>query len=718
MHGLLGEDELRLLVAAVRHAREGVLVTTAGLDDPEPTVVYVNAAFEQLSGYRSSELIGRTPRVLHGPGTDRGQLDRLRATLARGEPFDGEAVNYRKDGTPYVVSWTIAPVRGAAGEVTHWVSVQRDVTAERATQAALAASEGRFRALAEYAPVGISLLDADGMVLYANARAGEMAGRPAGALLGADWTPTIHPDDLPAVLDEFGALLRGERLTFDRTYRVVRPDGRVRRVAGRAAPVRDEGGRVAGYVGTLDDVTEREALEAQLRQAQRMEAVGQLAGGVAHDFNNLLTVVSGNAELAAAELAALPRDGDAPELALLHDLVTDIRQAAARGAGVTRQLLAFGRKQLLEPRPTTLNAIVGGALPLVRRLIGEGVRLDLHLADGRSVVVVDPDQITQVLLNLAANARDAMRGAAAPRLVVVTADVRVPEADAPGEVLPDPRGRVDPVAVDVVAGRLAGSAAAAAARPGLPPGRYGVVAVADAGHGMDAATQARVFEPFFTTKPAGEGTGLGLAMAYGIVQQSRGHVFVDSAPGAGSAFVIYLPVPERAEGAGPPAATPAAGGQTIRAAPLAAAPDAAPRGAPPEARTVLVAEDDPAVRRVARRALVADGFEVLEAADGREALGLWSARRAAGRPVDVVVTDAVMPTLGGVALVAQLRGERPDLPVVLVSGYRDAGAPDRDAGAPDRAPLPPGAVWLQKPFTAAALGRAVRAAAGGAAVPR
>jgi signal transduction histidine kinase/CheY-like chemotaxis protein len=495
----------------------------------------------------------------------------------------------------------------------------------------------------------------------------------------------------------------------------------VRRISGRAAPFRDESGRIAGFVGTLDDVTEREALEAQLRQAQKMEAVGQLAGGVAHDFNNLLTVVSGNAEMAAAELAALPLPPDDPALALLRDLVADVRQAAARGAGVTRQLLAFSRKQVLEPRATTLDAVVGGAVPLLRRLVGEDVRLELHLGAAASTVVVDPVQVTQVLLNLAANARDAMRGAGERLLRVVTAEVRVAAAGEPGTVLAVEGGRADPEAVDAVAGRLAGAPAAEpAGRPGLPAGRYAVLAVSDSGHGADAATQARMFEPFFTTKPAGEGTGLGLATVYGIVRQSHGHVFVDSAPGAGASFVIYLPVADPAEladgasgasgaaGAFGAAAvpTPAVPAPRIRSAPLTAG-DAPLRRPPGESRTVLVAEDDAAVRRMARRALVAAGFEVLEAADGGEALALWAARRNAGRPADVVVADAVMPTLGGAALAERLRRDRPGLPVVLVSGY----AADRPG---DGRPAPPGAVRLDKPFTEAGLVRAVRAAAGAA----
>jgi len=375
--------------------------------------------------------------------------------------------------------------------------------------------------------------------------------------------------------------------------------------------------------------------EAQLRQAQKMEAIGLLAGGVAHDFNNLLTVIDGNIEAALEASTTAEAQAD----------LTEARKAARRAAQLTRQLLAFSRRQLLAPRPVILNAIVEDMLPMVRRLIGEDIAVASDLSPEAGHVLVDPGQLEQVLLNLVVNARDAM-----PDGGVVTVATRLA---APPDRL---RHLVPPAS-----------------------GRWVHLRVADTGTGMDAETQARVFEPFFTTKPAGKGTGLGLATVYGIIKQSGGFIDCESAPGAGAAFTVLLPP----------------------CAPPAPAPRAEPRpAAQPGTGTILLVEDEDGVRRVASRALVRAGYTVLEAASGPDALAIVAGH---GAPVDLVVTDVVMPGMTGLELVERLRAAAPGQRVLYVSGYAEEDMRGRG-------PTPQGREILQKPFAPSGLVEAVRRA--------
>jgi nitrogen-specific signal transduction histidine kinase len=393
---------------------------------------------------------------------------------------------------------------------------------------------------------------------------------------------------------------------------------------------------MVGMVGTSRDVTERRRLEEQMRQAQKLEALGLLAGSVAHDFNNLLSVIIGGTELARAEV----RDGPA-----LDDLDA-VHGAATRAAQLTRQLLAFSRRRVRQPRVLDLRDVVRDGEALLRRLLPEDVVLDVGLGDTPCFVHADPAQLEQVLLNLVLNARDAVLARRAK--------------DASGAPESPPI-----VTVDVEA-------------------RAGVAAlvVRDTGIGMDASTQARAFEPFFTTKGAGHGTGLGLATVAGIVAESGGSVQVESTPGAGARFTVLLPLVEPADecdalgalgalGAGAPACGTACGTETV-----------------------LLVEDEAVVRETATRILVRHGYRVLAARHGNDALLVWRDHAA---EIDVLVTDLRMPELDGRALVARLRGERPDLPVVLMSGY--AGT-DGDTQFLERE------IFLAKPFaTDTLLGR-------------
>ena len=553
----------------------------------------------------------------------------------------------RPDGQPRVVvtrsEWTYA----ADGRPTYASGTVHDVTELVAAAEALRASEERFRLAAQATRDTIYEYDTATGAVWTSASAREAFRKPADhvSTVGA-WLERVHPEDRMRVQSTLDAVLADGGDTFMAEYRVARSDGTWASVMDRAHIARDRDGRPRRLVGAIADVSEQRALEAQLRHAQKMEAVGQLAGGVAHDFNNLLSVILGSAELVRA---AVP-----PNSALAADL-DEITRAARRGAQLTRQLLAFSRRQVLRPRLLDLVAVVRGAEPLLRRLLPETVTLDLVLPDTPHVVHADPGQLEQVLMNLVVNARDAVVAAGrTPGLVQVTVD-RTTAGRCPAEV----------------------AAMAAGGSDTTPSVR---LTVRDDGIGMDAATRSRAFEPFFTTKAPGRGTGLGLATAFGIAAQSGGTMCVESAPGEGATFALLLP----SAGEVAPAAEAARG-------------SAAP---PSVGETVLLVEDEIAVRNTARRVLERHGYHVLEARHGADALMLWDERDGT---IDVVLTDLRMPEMGGGELLTQLRARRPTLPAVLMSGYVQAPLPA------DRVPGPP-VRTLDKPFTPEQLLQAVRRA--------
>jgi nitrogen-specific signal transduction histidine kinase/ActR/RegA family two-component response regulator len=404
-------------------------------------------------------------------------------------------------------------------------------------------------------------------------------------------------------------------------------------------------GGVQGTVWVIADVTERRLIEEQLRQAQKMDAVGQLAGGVAHDFNNLLTVITSYGQFL---LNALPEQD--PRRSDAHQ----ITQAAARAASLTRQLLAFSRRQMLQPQVLDLNEVIADMERLLRRVISEDISLVTQFENNIGAVRADRSQIEQVVMNLVVNARDAM-----PTGGVLAISTRVVTLDA----------------------------AYARRHAGVNPGRHVVFSVRDTGVGMDAATQQRIFEPFFTTKAKGKGTGLGLSTVYGIVRQSGGHIEVRSSPGRGTAFEILLPqvsvaLPAKAE------------------LPIGSAP---PRGT----ETVLVVEDEDAVRHIVRRVLESQGYGILEARDGHDAVRICEQR---GNEIDLVLSDVIMPGMGGRELARSLATSRPGLPILFMSGYNEDGELAGTDGAPADG-------VLAKPFTAETLARQVREALDGRKSP-
>ncbi|MBK8262479.1 MAG: response regulator [Nannocystis sp.] len=498
------------------------------------------------------------------------------------------------------------------------------------------ASEARYAELVALSPDGIVTFDERGAVTTCNPAAAAMLGRAAPQLVGVllNEGDLLAPEERGRWQRSLSSLFAGEQLSA-RILELLTPSGRRRHleVHGRLAQ-RDDGSREV--VAILRDVTERHLLEEQLRAAQRLESLGLLAGGVAHDFNNVLTVVLTSAALLESD-DRLPPD--------LRELTAEITDAGERAADLTRQLLAFGRRQHLTPGPVDLAEAITALQKLLRRLIGEDIELHVELTRDLGTVHVDRSQLEQALINLCVNARAAM-----PSGGHLTIATRARDLSQKGPL----------------------------ERPGLAPGRYAEIFVRDDGVGMAPTTLSRIFEPFFTTKGPGEGTGLGLAMVHGFVEQSGGQVWAESTLGEGSTFRILLPLGDGDEG-------------ITRA-------QKALRIQPGRGRILLV-EDEPLVRAIAARILIRAGYEVLQCEGPTEAI-----RAFADADIDLIVSDVVMPDMSGPALVERLRAQRPRLRAIFVSGY-----PRGQQG--ESLPLD-GATFVQKPFTPEALSRAVHAALG------
>lgn len=493
------EAGLRLQQRALEEINEGILFTDA--QQPDDPIVYVNPAFERLTGYRLSEVLGKNYRFLHGPKTDRAAAEKLHQAIVARRACSVELLNYRADGT------------------TAWHAVSM-------------------------------------------------------------------------------------------------------------APLHDDRGRVTHFVGVLFDVGQRRFLEEQLRQSQKMEAVGRLAGGIAHDFNNLLTIILGNASFAIEELPSNPTQAT--------ECLREVVGASNRAAALTNQLLVFSRKQVLEPRAVRIDVVVADLEKMLRRLIGEDVALTLKNQHDLWAIKLDPGQVEQIVLNLVVNARDAMPDGGS--LIVTTENVEL-------------------------------DAAYAEMRPDVTPGSYVKLSVSDTGCGIAPDVLPHLFEPFFTTKAPGEGTGLGLATVFGIVKQAGGHITVYSEPGQGAVFNVYFPRHD----------------EVLRSRDVTGLDSGVSSGT----ETILLVEDEDQVRKLAVIILKTAGYQVLESSDGVQAL-----RSAVehGGPIDLLITDVVMPGMSGRQTAEQLKTRQPSLKVLYVSGYTNDAVVTRGA-------LPRGTAFLQKPFT-------------------
>jgi len=544
------------------------------------------------------------------------------------------AVEAIRAGAADYLSKANLSVESLGRALRHALALSSEETQRRMAETALRASEERFRALVENSSDALMLIDGEMRIGYVTPSSHRLLGWNADDMIGRSIFDFVHADDREPAGARAADALKSPNEPVAAELRLRHADGTWRSMEVIAVNRLDDSS-VRAIVLTARDVSERRRLEEQLRQAQKMEAIGRLAGGIAHDFNNLLTAILGYCNLMLDEMpAAHP----------LREDLQEIRGAGERAASLTRQLLAFGRRQILQPQTVDLNALVAQLERLLRRLIGEDVTLVTALGDDVAPVRVDAASIEQVLVNLAVNARDAMPHGG--RLSIETAMVDLDSIYASSHAT-------------------------------VAPGRYVMLAVSDTGHGMDAATRAQIFEPFFTTKEQGKGIGLGLATVYGIVKQNAGHIWVYSEPGHGTVFKVYLP--------------------PVIAATAAKPVDAGGR----EARgweTVLLVEDEDAVRALAREVLRRHGYVVLEARHGLEALRLAEQHH---DPIHLLVTDVVMPHMSGTDVASRLTASRPGIGVLFISGYSDHSVMHFD--------LTPGAAFLQKPFTPDTFARKVRA---------
>jgi PAS domain S-box-containing protein len=628
------EDRNRIYQSLLESAAEAIIVVAAN-----GAIRLVNRQVEAMFGYAREELIGQPVEILLPDRVkaihSKHRAGYLAAPATRPMGAGLELFARRKDGTEFPVDISLAAIETEEGLLVS--AIARDVTDLRRAE-----ERNRLAAIVDSSNDAIFSETTDGTITSWNTAAERLYGWEASDAIGRN-VAMIYPherrDELVTMLEH---IVRGERVDSLETTR-VRRDGTTVEVLVSLSPISDEHGKIVGAASIARDITDRvaasrqrERLEAQLQQAQRLESVGQLAGGVAHDFNNLIAVILNYASFVLDELQDRPA---------VRDDVEEIRRAAERAATLTRQLLIFSRRDVIHPEVLDLRAVVVDMRKLLQRTIGENIELVTHVAEDLAPVTADRGQIEQVIVNLAVNARDAMPQGG--RLVVEAAN-RVLDEDF---VVTDPE---------------------------LKPGRYVRIAVADTGTGMTREVADRAFEPFFTTKPKGQGTGLGLATVYGIVKQAGGKTGLYSEPGRGTTVTIHLPA--AVEGQGPGYAEPEPGQLSG------------------QGETVLVVEDEPAVRAAARRILIQANYKVLEATGSLAALAIATDPT---RRIDLMLSDVVMPDMSGVELASRIHQQREKLPVLFMSGYPQEVLAHQGLAAL-KLPL------VEKPFTRDALLREIR----------
>jgi len=626
------EDTLERHNRAMDSAVNGIAIV-----DAKGAHSYANAAFAQMMGHEATEsIIGMPWRNIYAPQDVTTAEEEIREALRNSGKWQGPLNIHRRDGSALPVEMTITSLPD--GGV---VCVSRDLTARREAENARAHAEAKYRMLVEQVAAisYIAELGIHGEWLYVSPQVETMFGFSAEEWLtdSRAWTKHVHPEDHNVVEGAEAASQRGER--FQAEYRIVRKDGRVIWVSDTAVVVEGSGSHPL-MEGIIVDITERKQLETQLQQSRRMEAIGRLAGGIAHDFNNLLTIIKGYTEL------ALNRPRISPEL---QADVERIEDASERASTLVRQLLAFSRRQVLQPKLLDLNSIVLGLDKLLRRLMDEEIGMSTIPGKDIGTIKADPGQMEQVIMNLVVNARDAMPKGG--RLTVETANVDLDEAYASDHAT-------------------------------VKPGRYVMLAVSDTGTGMSPETVAHIFEPFYTTKESGRGTGLGLSTVYGIVKQSGGYIWVYSEVGRGSSFKVYLPRVEQAPET-LPAITAVSGEQN-------------------GSETILLVEDQPQVRELARMALSDKGYTVLVTSSPEDAESTCGKH---GAEIHLLLTDLILPGISGRDLAKRLTAQHPKMRVLYMSGYTYNIMAQ---GTAQGAMLEDGMAFLQKPFTPSGLTEKVR----------
>jgi PAS domain S-box-containing protein len=603
--------------------------------DLEGRILSVNRAAAELLGYDQSTLLNRRIQDILFRDVENG-FDRYIAHLKRSGSARGTMAVHTRTGEERIWEYSnTLRIDGVAIPIVRGMA--HDVTEKRRAEKRLRENEARLAGIVNSAMDGIITIDDNHDIVLFNPAAEKILGCPATEAIGLSINRFIprpfraeHPPGLWESANlgtESGSTHSFAELT------ALRADGEEFPIEASISQI--EVSRKKLFTVILRDITERKQLEEQFRQSQKMEAIGRLAGGVAHDFNNLLTAIIGYCQLI--------QDGLDEQSPLRHG-ISEIEKAGQRAAALTSQLLAFSRKQVLQPKVLDLNDVISGIDKMLRRLIGEDIELVSVMHPGLGYTRADPGQIELIILNLAVNSRDAMpRGG---RITIGTANTELDEAYA-------------------------------RSHPDVLPGKYVMLSVSDTGDGLDAETLSHIFEPFFTTKEPGKGTGLGLSTVFGIVKQSGGHISVHSEPGDGATFKVYLPWVDEA-------ATPAEVGPSVS-------------GLPTGSETILLVEDDTMVRQFARVSLETYGYKVLEASDADAALRVSKEVES----IDLMLTDMIMPGLTGRKLSEQLAPRRPEMRVLFMSGYTDRATGHHDVSEPETP-------FLQKPFTPETLARKVR----------
>jgi PAS domain S-box-containing protein len=633
---LHSSEELAKNLALLRGITEGT-TDAVFVKDLQGRYLMMNPAGARFLGRTVDEVIGKDDTELF----DDAETGRAIMELDSRVLQSGEMQTFEEGGTAAGVSRIYlsnkGPFRDASGKVVGLLGICRDISDRKMAEEEMRRSQQKLRIHFDHTPLAVVEWDLDFRVADWNPSAERIFGYTREEALGQHGSFIVHPQFRERVDQVWQTLLqqKGATRNIGENDNITK-DGRVISCEWYNTPLVDESGRVLGVASLAQDVTERVALEERLRQSQKMEAVGRLAGGVAHDFNNLLTVILGYSQIVAEGV---------PPGSRLADSTAQIKSAADRASGITRQLLAFSRKQVLSPRVINLNDIMLNLDSLLRRLIGEDIEVLTAPSTDLGSVKADPGQIEQVLMNLALNARDAMPTGG--KLTLETSNELLDESYAQ---------RHQPA----------------------EPGRYVMLAVTDTGHGMSPETQARIFEPFYTTKEVGKGTGLGLSMVYGIVKQSGGYIWVYSEPDRGTTFKIYLPrVDQPAEGVS-----------------TRSGPKSVQRGT----ETILLVEDDPQLRQLSSSVLAHCGYKVLVASGPEEGIEICMANH---RDISLLVTDVVMPRMNGRQLAEQIQRASPKVKVLYISGYTSNAIVHYGV-------LDPGLSFLPKPFTLSALIAKVR----------
>ncbi|MGC8653396.1 MAG: PAS domain S-box protein [Candidatus Kryptoniota bacterium] len=621
------QGELRLRMTALEAVGDAIAIT-----DRNGTIEWVNDAFTKLTGYSKNEVIGNNPRILKSGVQDKTFYEELWQTILSGKIWRGILVNKRKDGTFYSESMSITPVRDETDNIRNFIAVKRDDTERVKAVEELRESEEKFRMLAEYTPAAIWIHDVE-KFLYVNLSAERITGYSADELYGINPMSLVHPDFRAMVMEKAKQRISGKEVPSHYEYKIITKSGEERWIDFSGAMIKYRGS--SAIIGSAYDITESKKTQEQFLQAQKLEGLGRLAGGVAHDFNNMLGVIIGYADLAIRKIR---REDPVYHYAEL------IGSAARRGAELTKQLLAFARKEIISPKILNPNSAIRSIAEMLRRLIGENIKFEFIPGEDLWNIQIDPAQFDQILVNLATNARDAID------------DVGTVTIETFNAVLDDTY-----------------------VKDGFEflPGEYVVISFTDTGKGMDEEVVQRIYEPFFTTKPKGQGTGLGLSTVYGIVKQNGGNINVYSEVGQGTTFKIYLP---RYIG---------------DAEKIEAAPEAGSYGG---SETILIVEDQANLLELAKNTLEIYGYRVLTALSPGDAILVCEAYQ---DEIHLLLTDVVMPVMNGRELSERIRAMKPNVKVLYMSGYTANVIAHRGV-------LEEGIDFIQKPFTPVALAKKVR----------